>query len=77
MSSHSAPIPRRCEARGAPGGSSAVWKVVVMLLGIAVGVLSIAAVVAVQAQTGPATTRARRRRAGCPRRSPRVTPRTQ
>ena len=34
---------------GGPGGSSAVWKVAVLLLGIAVGVLAIAAVAAVQA----------------------------
>jgi nitrite reductase (NO-forming) len=50
MSSHSATIPaRRREAQKGSGGSSAVWKVVVLLLGIAVGVLAIAAVVAVQA----------------------------
>jgi nitrite reductase (NO-forming) len=48
MSSHSVTIPaRRREAREAPGGSSAVWKVVVLLLGIAVGALSIGAAVAV------------------------------
>ena len=50
MSSHSATIPaRRREAQEGSGGSSVVWKVVVLLLGIAVGVLAIAAVVAVQA----------------------------
>lgn len=50
MSSHSATMPaQRREAQKGPGGSSAVWKVVVLLLGIAVGVLAIAAVVAVQA----------------------------
>jgi len=50
MSSHSATIPaRRREAQKGSGGSSAVWKVVVLLLGIAVGVLAISAVVAVQA----------------------------
>ena len=48
MSSHSVTIPaRRREAREAPGGSSAVWKVVVLLLGIAVGALSVGAAVAV------------------------------
>ena len=48
MSSHSAtvPAPRR-EARETHGGSSAVWKVAVLLLGIAVGVLSVGAAVAV------------------------------
>ena len=50
MSSHSATIPaQRREAQKGSGGSSAVWKVVVLLLGIAVGVLAITAVVAVQA----------------------------
>ena len=50
MSSHSATIPaQRREAEKGSGGSSAVWKVVVLLLGIAVGVLAITAVVAVQA----------------------------
>ena len=50
MSSHSGTIPaRQREAQTGSGGSSAVWKVVVLLLGIAVGVLAIAAVVAVQA----------------------------
>lgn len=50
MSSHSATIPaQRREGQKGSGGSSAVWKVVVLLLGIAVGVLAIAAVVAVQA----------------------------
>ena len=50
MSSHSATIPaQRRESQKGPGGSGAVWKVVVLLLGIAVGVLAITAVVAVQA----------------------------
>ena len=48
MSSHPATVPTPRPA-GGPGGSSAVWKVVVLLLGIAVGVLAIAAVAAVQA----------------------------
>jgi nitrite reductase (NO-forming) len=49
MSSHPAsiPAPRRQARQG--GAASAAWKVVVLLLGIAVGVLAIAAVVAVQA----------------------------
>jgi nitrite reductase (NO-forming) len=47
MSSHPASMPA---PRGAGGeGSSAVWKVAVLLLGIAVGVLAIAAVAAMQA----------------------------
>jgi nitrite reductase (NO-forming) len=48
MSSHTAtvPAPRRDKS---PRGTSAAWKVVVLLLGIAVGVLAIAAVAAVQA----------------------------
>jgi len=50
MSSHSATIPAQPrDAQKGSGGSSAVWKVVVLLLGIAVGVLAITAVVAVQA----------------------------
>jgi len=50
MSSHSATIPaQRRESQKGSGGSGAVWKVVVLLLGIAVGVLAITAVVAVQA----------------------------
>ena len=50
MSSHSATIPaQRRDAQKGSGGSSAVWKVVVLLLGIAVGLLAITAVVAVQA----------------------------
>jgi nitrite reductase (NO-forming) len=50
MSSHPAtiPAPRREAPRGS-GGASALWKVVALLLGIAVGVLAISAVVAVQA----------------------------
>ena len=48
MSSHPASVSTPRPA-GGPGGSSAVWKVVVLLLGIAVGVLAIAAVAAVQA----------------------------
>ena len=48
MSSHPATVPTPRPA-GGPGGSSAVWKVAVLLLGIAVGVLAIAAVAAVQA----------------------------
>ena len=50
MSSHSASMPG--QSRPAPevhGGASAVWKVVALLLGFAVGALAIAAVVAVQA----------------------------
>ncbi|HEY7178997.1 MAG TPA: multicopper oxidase domain-containing protein [Gaiella sp.] len=48
MSSHPATVtpPRR---ETGPGGSSAGWKVLVLLLGIAVGVLAIAAIAAVQA----------------------------
>jgi nitrite reductase (NO-forming) len=49
MSSHSATAPAQRRAARGPGGSSAVWKVVVLLLGIAVGVLAIAAVAAVKA----------------------------
>ena len=50
MSSHPATISApRPEAQRGSGGGSAVWKVVVLLLGIAVGVLAIAAVAAVQA----------------------------
>jgi nitrite reductase (NO-forming) len=50
MSSHSASIPgQRRRADGSAGGGGAIWKVAVLLLGFAVGVLSIAAVVAVQA----------------------------
>jgi nitrite reductase (NO-forming) len=50
MSSHSASMPaKRHEARRADAGASAAWKVVALLLGVAVGVLAIAAVVAVQA----------------------------
>jgi len=48
MSSHPATVPTPRPA-GGPGGSSAVWKVAVLLLGFAVGVLAIAAVAAVQA----------------------------
>ena len=48
MSSHPATIPAPRREAG-PGGASAGWKVVVLLLGIAVGVLAIAAVAAVQA----------------------------
>ena len=48
MSSHPATIPAPRREEG-PGGASAGWKVVVLLLGIAVGVLAIAAVAAVQA----------------------------
>jgi nitrite reductase (NO-forming) len=48
MSSHPATIPAPRREEGS-GGASAGWKVVVLLLGIAVGVLAIAAVAAVQA----------------------------
>ena len=48
MSSHQATIPAPRREQGS-GGASAGWKVVVLLLGIAVGVLAIAAVAAVQA----------------------------
>jgi len=48
MSSHPATIPAPRREQGS-GGASAGWKVVVLLLGIAVGVLAIAAVAAVQA----------------------------
>ena len=48
MSSQPATVPTPRPA-GGPGGSSAVWKVAVLLLGFAVGVLAIAAVAAVQA----------------------------
>jgi len=48
MSSHPATVPTP-RPSGGPGGSSAVWKVAVLLLGFAVGVLAIAAVAAVQA----------------------------
>ena len=48
MSSHPATIGAPHRDRG-PGGTSAFWKVAVLLLGIAVGVLAIAAVAAVQA----------------------------
>ena len=71
MSSHPASVSTPRPA-GGPGGSSAVWKVVVLLLGIAVGVLAIAAVAAVQAAdqardevgaaTQPASTRRSRPR---------------
>jgi nitrite reductase (NO-forming) len=50
MSSHPASMPAQSRpAHGADRGGSAVWKVAVLLLGIAVGVLAIAAVAAVQA----------------------------
>jgi nitrite reductase (NO-forming) len=49
MSSHPASIPAPRRQAGQGGAASAAWKVVVLLLGIAVGVLAIAAVVAVQA----------------------------
>ncbi len=49
MSSHPASIPAPRREPGDGGASSAVWKVVVLLLGIAVGTLAIAAVVAMQA----------------------------
>ena len=49
MSSHSATIPAHRREAPKGSGSGAVWKVVVLLLGIAVGVLAITAVVAVQA----------------------------
>src|SRR5262245_6656389 len=48
MSSHPATVPSP-HPTGGPSGSSAFWKVAVLLLGIAVGVLAIAAVAAVQA----------------------------
>jgi nitrite reductase (NO-forming) len=48
MSSHPATVPEPGRQDGADG-TSVVWKVVVLLLGIAVGVLAIAAVAAVQA----------------------------
>jgi nitrite reductase (NO-forming) len=48
MSSHPATVAPP-HPTGSPGGSSAVWKVIVLLLGFAVGVLAIAAVAAVQA----------------------------
>ncbi len=48
MSSHPATI-RAPHRDTGPGGTSAIWKVAVLLLGIAVGVLAIAAVAAAQA----------------------------
>lgn len=49
MSSHPVSIPATSSAGDVPGGSGAGWKVVALLLGIAVGVLGIVAVAMLQA----------------------------